>query len=373
MFQRVQKLLYALVCLVVCVTCSDPAPDTSEECLSCQSQMQALQDTWTNETTVESILEDMQENCKDYPFMQRQLCDKIAEVLVQIPPALFEGMEDLAWPIPLAMCAMVQKCKVECCGADSPPEQVHLSLASKDHSLMGVTWTTLNQTQSIVQYGLAPDAFTMEVSGTMDTYTAAGWVGTLHRATLEGLAASTTYYYHVGDGNSWSETFSFTTLPAAPSTITYAIIADMSYDEASDATVANVLSLVEQGEVQVVLHSGDISYADGYEPHWDDFFNKIQPIAAHVPYMMTPGNHEFWFNFTSYKHRAYMPGVLDKGGSGDNMYYSYDIGHTHFVAMNSESPIDTPQFSDAEMAWLDEDLAQVDRSATPWVVAHFHR
>jgi hypothetical protein len=41
-----------------------------------------------------------------------------------------------------------------------------------------------------------------------------------------------------------------------------------------------------------VIHSGDISYADGYEPHWDDFFNKIQPIAASVPYMVSPGNHE---------------------------------------------------------------------------------
>jgi hypothetical protein len=68
-----------------------------------------------------------------------------------------------------------------------------------------------------------------------------------------------------------------------------------------------------------------------------------------------------------------MPGQLDEGGSGDGMYYSWDYGAIHFCAMNSESPIDTPQFTESEMAWVDADLSSVDRSVTPWVIAHFHR
>jgi hypothetical protein len=54
-------------------------------------------------------------------------------------------MADTAWDIPLGACAFVRQCKVECCGADSAPEQVHLSLAGEDRSVMGVTWVTLNK------------------------------------------------------------------------------------------------------------------------------------------------------------------------------------------------------------------------------------
>jgi hypothetical protein len=30
---------------------------------------------------------------------------------------------------------------------------------------------------------------------------------------------------------------------------------------------------------------------------------ELQPIAAKVPYMVCPGNHEFNFNFTAFTHR----------------------------------------------------------------------
>ena len=68
-----------------------------------------------------------------------------------------------------------------------------------------------------------------------------------------------------------------------------------------------------------------------------------------------------------------MPGLIDSGGSGDNMYYSWELGYTHFVSMNSETAIDTANFDEDEVAWLKSDLSKVDRASTPWVVAHFHR
>ena len=61
----------------------------------------------------------------------------------------------------------------------------------------------------------------------------------------------------------------------------------MAYDVNSDYTVSSLTALVDQGLVDVVIHSGDISYADGYMPHFDDFMNKVQPIATRVPYMVT--------------------------------------------------------------------------------------
>ena len=41
----------------------------------------------------------------------------------------------------------------------------------------------------------------------------------------------------------------------------------------------------------LVMHIGDISYADGEQHHWDLFMRKIEPIASAVPYMTCRGNH----------------------------------------------------------------------------------
>jgi len=248
---------------------------------------------------------------------------------------------------------------------------VHLSMASTDRSIMGVSWVSLNQPQSVVQYGTSSTDLSQSAVGSITTYKAAGWIGNIHRATMTKLQEGTTYYYRVGDGaNKWSEVFSFVTLTEGQE-LTFGIIGDMDYE--SNVTIANMIDLVEAGKVNCIIHPGDISYADGYEPHWDVFFRRIERIAARVPYMVAPGNHEFWYNFTSYKHRFFLPGVLDEGGSGDGMYYSFDAGLAHFVAGNSETAVDTARFAPAFLSWMEADIQAVDRSKTPFVIAFFHR
>jgi hypothetical protein len=359
-----------------------------------------MYDKWSNETTVAGILAKIESGCAHLKSPDDQkTCDKVAEVFTAIPPSLFKGMESLAWPVPLATCATIRKCKAPCCAADAPPEQVHLSLHPTDRTVMGVTWVTLDdkgaEHPTIVQWGTSPEGpFKQIAFGHEDTYTQAGWVGLLHKATMTDLAPATRYYYQVGSDTTstagWSQVFSFKTFdPAAPHT-RFAVVADMAYDENSDGVVAHIEALVDAGEVDVVVHSGDIGYADGYEPHWDTFFNKVESIAARVPYMFTPGNHEFWYNFAAYKARFFLPPSAEADqalplsrGNDDNMYYSWEYGAAHFLALNSETAIDVPNFSKAQLSWLDGVLEDksgpegtsvyVDRSRTPWLIAHFHR
>ena len=35
----------------------------------------------------------------------------------------------------------------------------------------------------------------------------------------------------------------------------------------------------------------------------DDWMNFIEPIAANVPYMVIPGNHDYHFNFSHYERK----------------------------------------------------------------------
>jgi len=39
-------------------------------------------------------------------------------------------------------------------------------------------------------------------------------------------------------------------------------------------------------DIDMVVHIGDICYADGYLSQWDQFTAQIEPIASRVPYMI---------------------------------------------------------------------------------------
>jgi hypothetical protein len=67
-------------------------------------------------------------------------------------------------------------------------------------------------------------------------------------------------------------------------------------------------------------------------------------------------------------------------GSGDNMWYSFDVGPVHFVSFSTETdypgaPVDVKRKkrSISQLAWIDNDLANVNRTATPFVIVIAHR
>ena len=60
----------------------------------------------------------------------------------------------------------------------------------------------------------------------------------------------------------------------------------------------------------------------------DNWMNMIEPIAAEYPYMVIPGNHENFFNFTHYESRY-------NSVSETNPYYYRKLVlifcHRHFI------------------------------------------
>jgi len=303
------------------------------------------------------------------------LCEALAKDAANLLPWIVQQLNTLAWDIPLGFCSVfLPVCSNPCCDTPYTPNQLHLALAD-DPAAMSITWVTLNETAtSTVAWGAAGGPLTLSAAGSSRTYSFAGWLGVVHTATMTGLAAGTKYSYRVGDAaGGWSDVWNFTTLPsnlgtpARPFRIVQ--VADMSYDNQSDATVASITALVDAGQVDVLLHPGDGGYADGFAPHWDAFFTKIQPIAARVPYMSGPGNHELWDNFVDYKMRYTMPSF----NATQNMYYSWNSGPVHFLSINPETAIDTADVDATQLAWIQADLAAVNRSATPWVIAMGHR
>lgn len=80
------------------------------------------------------------------------------------------------------------------------------------------------------------------------------------------------------------------------------------------------------------------------------------------------------------------------GGHGGNFWYSYDVGMTHYITFDTET--DYPKgligasqkggaegfgeaavgpYTNAQYDFIKNDLASVDRTKTPWVIAMGHR
>jgi hypothetical protein len=59
-------------------------------------------------------------------------------------------------------------------------------------------------------------------------------------------------------------------------------------------------------------------------------------------------------------------------GLPNNLYYSINVGPLHLVAMSTELYFD-PGAAAPQYAWLDADLAAVNRTETPWVIVYGHR
>ncbi|KAL3225932.1 hypothetical protein MRX96_025403 [Rhipicephalus microplus] len=65
----------------------------------------------------------------------------------------------------------------------------------------------------------------------------------------------------------------------------------------------------------------------------DEFMRQIEPIAAYVPYMTAVGNHESKYNFSNYANRFSM---MDKSGTLNNFFYSFNIGPAHIISYSTE-------------------------------------
>jgi predicted phosphohydrolase len=69
-----------------------------------------------------------------------------------------------------------------------------------------------------------------------------------------------------------------------------------------------------------LLLAGDISYANGYQPRWDDWANQAEPLTSVVPLLPAPGNHEAKDYYgATYRTRFATP------GQGRN-WYTTDVG-----------------------------------------------
>ncbi|KAJ0028407.1 hypothetical protein Pint_35948 [Pistacia integerrima] len=250
--------------------------------------------------------------------------------------------------------------------SESDPQQVHISLAGKDH--IRVSWITDDKkVPSIVEYGKVPGEYNAMATGEHTSYHYFFYSSSkIHHVKIGPLETDTIYYYRCGG---CGPEFSFKTRP--PSfPIEFAVVGDLGQTEWTNSTLAHVGSK----DYDVFLLPGDLSYADTQQPLWDSFGRLVEPYASSRPWMVTEGNHEIEtfpiiqpHGFKAYNARWRMP--YEESGSSSNLYYSFDVSGTHIIMLGSYTDFDADS---AQYKWLQADLSKIDRKKTPWVIALLH-
>ena len=338
-------------------------------------------------------------------------------------------------------------------GADTgQPEQVHLALTA-NASAMSVTWTTLTPAnEQQVEFAAAPPtaelscATVLSSAVTTASTTATTTVTTrrthlseafdngrscsptrmggritfLHHATMGPLVPGRRYCYRVGSAAARSPAFSFINVDTGRRPISFAVTGDFGVNRqlgpmpAARVGVVETLPALLRSGSEFLVHYGDLAYnlhtsgrpgdvppvptaVCGNGTTGDHFLRMMEMYAARRPWMVIPGNHERQFNFTHLHHRFDMPGKTTVGapGSGDNHFYSLDVGFAHLVFIDTErwftnrGPLDDPEavFVDTDGAatggellrrqwdWLVEDLERANRNRAhrPWLIVFGHK
>eukprot|EP01018_Ginkgo_biloba_P032485 Gb_10273 [translate_table: standard] len=296
------------------------------------------------------------------------------------------------------------------------PEQIALALSTPD--AMWVSWVTGNAmigpkvtpldpstVASDVVYGTQSGKYSFIAKGKSLVYSQIypfqGVLnytsGIIHHVRLTGLLPNTKYYYICGDSSLsvMSEEQTFMT-PPSPGPNSYlsriAIIGDLGLTYNSSTTFKHLM----KNNPCMVLIVGDMSYPNNfvslgdksaacykcsfpdeptretYQPRWDEWSRFMEPLVSRVPMMVLGGNHDIepqdgGVTFSAYTARFAVPS--DESCSNNALYYSFNAGGTHFVILGAY--IDFNKTS-AQYAWLEQDLRNVKRNVTPWLIASWH-
>nr|BFE82716.1 hypothetical protein GCM10020093_053170 [Planobispora longispora] len=163
--------------------------------------------------------------------------------------------------------------------------------------------------------------------------------------------------YGTGGGDGGNPGGSFTVATAGD------IAGSCDADDGTDCEHERTARLVESIDPALVLTLGDHQYDDGtlsefrkyYDTTWGRFKDKTRPSR---------GNHESYDPAgEAVGYKAYFGRLATPNGK---TYYSFDHGGWHFVALDSEEPMEA---GSEQITWLKNDLSRTTKKC---VAAYWH-
>jgi hypothetical protein len=272
-------------------------------------------------------------------------------ILLLAPLAQAQGIAEALQECPSTMSGSLQ------------PEQIHLQITDSPTEMV-VVWATEQRGDAVVEW--SSESGSNSVTGDSYCY---NHDKAFHMVVISGLTLGEEVTYRVGDGNVWSDEFTFTPFNPDADHFEWISIADHGLSsEAQDVTAA----IIADSDAQLVTISGDIAYADGNQNVWDEWFVTQQESMASIPWITAVGNHENEpaAGFEAYEHRFDSDQVIES----ETFWFSRNIPGVHLVFMSTEHEF-TP--GSAQFNWLQSDLQAANtpgaRDERPFIIVIGHK
>ena len=248
-------------------------------------------------------------------------------------------------------------------------------------STVTVTWVTDKAKPGLVKWGKKKGEYHHQVKEADSSLN--------HSVTITGLSQNTTYHFRVVTGTAKSADGKFTTANFSDGPFTFADMGDNRGTNHDTDMVSvtpsfqNILNTAVAKKPAFTVHVGDIFHGPGDESQMEKMYGvfkaAIQPLInassfTQYPFTVSPGNHEMspchppcTSSFDPYAYfNQQMPNQPQNGPPGYlGTCFSFDYGNTHVASMDTcryngqatTYDFDFFHLSDAELDWLDQDLA----------------
>lgn len=210
-------------------------------------------------------------------------------------------------------------------------------------------------------------------------------VGPIHlfTVTLRHLQPGAKYKYRVGDGKNWSSYYTFETEKAEAGSFEFLVFGDSHEKKPLYRVWHQTVSqaYMQNPGARFVMSLGDLIYSGRDYEQWQAWFSACQDVIANIPDMPAIGDHEprGVTSKEEWQRPEYFVKLFKVPQNGPANYkgevYSFDYGPAHITVLNSSfhyefaNPADRQAMIQAEVAWLDADLAATSKQ---WKVVLYH-
>ena len=277
-------------------------------------------------------------------------------------------------------------------GAATPPTFIWSSYGADPTTELTLTWGSASACAPAAEFGLTAAALAPAPASALTAeppflFDNADGVQFISRARLTALPEGARIFYRVGCAGAppaWSPVASASLLaPGAQPTVL--LLGDMGRDggEQSLPALEQEAAAAARGDAGAATFAaiaGDFAYDmhDEAGARGARFLTRVSNFTASLPTMTTIGNHE-----QASGNASHYTNLLGAGMPGPALghWYAFEAGLIKFLMLSSEvyhmAPFTTATglavSAPAQLAWLNAELAAVNRSRTPWLVAVFHR
>ncbi len=235
-------------------------------------------------------------------------------------------------------------------------------LQTPTSSSIYISWISNQTTETKVIYGTSQNELHLAKSGSYESISSYTW----HTVQLNNLTPHTTYYYRCVSGTDSSAITPFHTPPTANTPgghVIFGLYSDTHIG--SDRNATAVLTSMKNKfielygdtwyeKVSCIINNGDVFQNASIDELKTFYSSYITPVSGSVPFMCTMGNHDLYTNppalyyqFLKYDDFSAFPNdpVLNE------KYYSFMLGNTMFITLNSES-----HRNNTQSTWLENQL-----------------